>query len=73
MKRIESVSPGLARGLEEQQKAKSNAAGANVGHDEVEHARPASLLLFVLEADQAIGGQRHDFPGDEEKESVVGD
>ena len=66
--RVEAVEAVIARRLEQQQKAEDDAAGVDVRHDEVEHAGVARLRLLVLEAHQAIGRQRHDFPGDEEED-----
>ena len=70
VKRVKAVA---ARRLEQQQETKNEAARADVRHDEVKHAGVARLFLFVLEAHEAVGRQRHDFPGDEEKEGVVGE
>ena len=68
--RVETVEAVAARGLEQQQEAEDEAARADVRHDEVEHAGVARFVLLVLEADQAIGRQRHDFPGDQKEERV---
>ena len=68
MEAFEAITAGH---LEQEQKSQDEAAGADVGHDEEQHASVAGFLLFMLKADQAIGGERHNLPGDEEEERVV--
>ena len=68
VKALEAITAGH---LEQEQKSQDEAAGADVGHDEEQDAGVAGFLVFMLEADQAIGGERHDFPGDQEEERVV--
>jgi hypothetical protein len=68
MKAVEAIS---ARRLEQQEKTEDNAAGADVGHDEVEHAGMARFPVFVFEAHQAIGHERHDFPDNQKEEGIV--
>jgi hypothetical protein len=68
MKAIEPVGAG---DLEQQEESQEDAASADVRHDEVQHACAARVVEFVLEAHETVCGQRHDFPGDEEEESVV--
>ena len=70
VKAVEAITrrpPGKSK-----QETQDEAAGADVRHHEVEHAGVAGFLLFMLEADQAISGERHDLPGDQEEERVVG-
>ncbi len=45
---------------------------AHMGDDEIEKGGPPVLDPFVLEEDQKIGGGRHQFPGDQEEQGVVG-
>ena len=68
---VQAAEAVIARRLKEQEEAENDAPGVNVRHDEKEHARLARLRLFMLKTDQAEGGQRHQFPGDEEKPDVV--
>src|SRR4051812_46484822 len=71
----ESVEAGKAviasRLLKQKQECQNEATGADVGHDKEEHPGAACLGLVVFETDQTIGGERHDFPCNEEKEGVV--
>src|SRR5438105_11564090 len=62
---LETVEAVIAGGLKKEKKAEDEAARVDVRHDEVEDARLARLRFFMLEADEAVGRQRHDFPGDE--------
>src|SRR6266705_1666566 len=68
MKMSETVISGA---LKQQQKAKDEAAGADVRHNEIEDTRAARFFLLVFETDEAVCRESHDFPGDQEEKGVV--
>src|SRR6266571_8649821 len=68
--RAKALEVVIARGLEQQQKAENEAAGANVRHDKIEHTGIARFGLLMFEANETIGSQSHEFPGDKEKECI---
>ena len=68
--RVEAVEAVPSRILEQQQEAQNQTARADMRHDEKENARLARLRLFMLKTNEAEGGQRHQFPGDEEDPDV---
>src|ERR1035441_8735852 len=68
---MEAVKVVTAGGLEQQQKSENQTTRADVRHDEKKHAGVPRFHLFVLETDEAIRRQRHDFPCDEKKEGVA--
>jgi len=53
--RMEADKTVVAGRPEQQEKPEHDAARTDVRHDEVEHTGVTGLLLFVLEADEAIG------------------
>ncbi len=59
--------------LKQDQIGQDHKGGAHVRHDQVEEAGVADVRLLVLRDDQEVGDQRHQLPGNEEEESVVGD
>src|ERR1035441_4940093 len=68
---MEAVKVVIAGGLEQQKKSEDQTTRADVRHDEKKHAGVSRFHLFMLETDEAIRRQRHDFPRDEKKEGVA--
>src|ERR1017187_1826690 len=68
MKAVKVVTAGR---LEQQKESENQTTRADVRHDEKKHAGVPRFNLLVLEADEAIRRQRHDFPRDEKKEGVA--
>ena len=50
------------------EEARDQAARAHVGHGQVEEGGPARLRVLVLGRHQRGGGQRHELPGEEERD-----
>src|ERR1039458_868770 len=65
------VAQHLPRSLKQQKKSENQTARADVRHDEKKHAGVSRFHLFMLETDEAIRRQSHDFPRDEKKEGVA--
>ena len=43
-----------------------------MGRDHVQHAGFLDLRFFIFRGNEEIGGQRHDFPGEQEADTVPG-
>ena len=52
------------------QESDQQAARTGVRHDKEQYTGAAGRFIPMLEADQAIGGQRHRLPGDQEEKRV---
>ena len=62
-----------ARSLKKAQKRQDDERGADVHHDQIEEARVPHVGLLMLRDDQEIRDQRHQFPDDQEEETIVGE
>ena len=58
--------------LVEHQERHDDEGCADVRHDEIEEPGVAGVRFLMLCDDEKVGHQRHDLPGDQEEESVVG-
>ena len=67
--RVEGVLPFRTR---QQAEGEQQSERAEARHDEIDIARPHILAQLVVRHDQCPRGQRHEFPGEEEGEGVVG-
>src|SRR5262249_37657160 len=57
----------------EEEKSRKQKSDAQVSRDQIDPARPAHIILLVLERDEEIGRERHGLPRHEEKQRRPGD